>query len=555
MKLFTKQFLLLFILISFISCQKDEHLELIKRSVRDDVDLYLIPHKFNILETKWLMTKYFANFDKKELIEHLKSYGRTLENLKPKYTEKDGIINMEVAKTSHSTGYKYDTNIPIIFYGKKWFLASNNKEEIHQQHIVPTLSKILKVRNPNGVETESLQKALTPDFDKEIPEIIVTIVLDQGGQQLYNAHPDVPVNIKKIIQKSAYYPNARVGHLDTHTAVGHAAIGTGAYPRKSKVVGNSFFSIKDGKFSKNEIYATEEKKVEPSELLTETLADVLDHEHKDSSEVISQCYALRASIGMAGHGSFPVPNANYTGDKDHIYWLSATDTAWVTDNRYYSLPKNSYQYDPFSYFQKYHPEGWAGLKLTAKDQAAKNWAVLMASPSEVKMESEMFVNALQTEIIDKKKHNDHFPDLAYVTLKAPDAVGHQFGWESLEAKETFRVIDNEVGKIFDFLEKTYGDKFVLVITADHGCAPLPEISGGERLTIEEFFVMINVLLPESARTNESIIKFMTVGQISLDREIMKKYSITEENIIQKIKSIRVENKNFFKNVYTKKDLL
>ncbi|MBK6607423.1 MAG: alkaline phosphatase family protein [Leptospiraceae bacterium] len=152
--------------------------------------------------------------------------------------------------------------------------------------------------------------------NSNLPEIIVTIVIDQGGQQYYKAHPEVPVHISEIKKEAAYFINAIVGHVDTETAVGHAAIGTGAYPRKNGIAGNGYLIPSQGKLLKNEIYAIDEISVNPTELLTETLADVLDNEYQNKSEVVSQSYALRASIGMAGHGSSPITGVNYQGDKD-----------------------------------------------------------------------------------------------------------------------------------------------------------------------------------------------------------------------------------------------
>jgi hypothetical protein len=545
------------VFILFFNCSEDPYYEWIKRSARTDIDIYLIPEKYNILEAKWIKANYTSHFDKMELIEHLKSYGRSIEDIKSipniNYKEENGIISLEVGKTSHSTAYHYDLNIPISFYGSKWFKNGNYSEVIHQQHIVPTLSKILNIRNPNGVVVKPVSNILQTGYEKEKPEIILTVVIDQGGMQLFKAHPKVPNFIQSIQAKSAYFPNAMVGHIDAHTAVGHAAIGTGSYPKESKVIGNSFFKVKDGKFHKSEIYATDEKLVNPSELLTETLADVLDFEEKNNSEIISQCYALRASIGMAGHGSANIPNQSYIGDKDHVYWLNASEVNWVTDNRYYTLPAYINQFNSFDYFKKYHPNGWSGLKVNSKADITKAWGIVMASPSEVKMETDSFLNTIQTEIINKNKHKDHVTDLAYITLKATDAVGHQFGWESLEAKETFKEVDLAIKNIFNFLEKNYSNNFILIITADHGCAPLPEISGGNRYTTEELIYEVDTLLPKGS--NKSIIQFMSVAQIALDKNVMKEYGISEKQVIDKIKGIKVNNKYFFKKVLSRQDVL
>ncbi len=63
-----------------------------------------------------------------------------------------------------------------------------------------------------------------------------------------------------------------------------------------------------------------------------------------------------------------------------------------------------------------------------------------------------------------------------------------------------------------------------------------------------------MLLPQDIREIESIIERMSIAQISLNHEIMKHYNISEKQVVEKILKIKVNNKNFFKNVYTKTDL-
>ncbi|MCE9499046.1 MAG: alkaline phosphatase family protein [Leptospira sp.] len=523
-----------------------------KSSLRPEIDLVLIPAMYNIMESEWIMKKSVSSFRKSDLQKEIAKYGRAVSDMGPPVSDSTDSVSYLLGKTSHSTGHYYDKRIPISFYGPGWIRKGEYSEIINQQHIVPTLAKILNIRKPNGVKTDALDEILNKTTRK--PKIIVTIVIDQGGQQLYEAHPEAYKNIRKLRSESAYYKNAEIGHLDTHTAVGHAAIGTGAYPKENGVIGNTFFRMVKGKLGKNEIYATDEEKVDPSELLTETLADVLDSESANKSEIISQCYALRASIGMAGHGSSPIKGSSIQGDKDFIYWLSAEKSAWVTDNRFYKLPAITKEYSPFRIFKKEYPNGKRGLKVNTEKDALKNWSLIMATPAEAKHEAEMFRNIIRSEIIEKKKHEDDFTDLAYITIKATDAAGHYFGWESLEAEETFAEADRQVGETFEFLKKEFEDNFILILTADHGCAPLPEISGGNRYLIESFFEEINSLIP--LRTgDENLIKFMTVGQISLNQEIMKKYNVTEEQIIQKILNIKVGNVPFFEKVIRRSDLL
>ena len=289
-----------------------------------------------------------------------------------------------------------------------------------------------------------------------------------------------------------------------------------------------------------------------SELAVESLSDVLDSENGNKSEIISQCYALRASIGMAGHGAFKLDNMSYQGDKDIVYWHDKYNNVWTTDNRYFEAPSFATEYDTIANFIKTYPHGWKNHHGDTVTENKKNWAILLGSPAEARMEGEMFRRTLEEYIIKKGKHNDGYTDLAYVTLKATDSTGHHFGWESLESRETFTETDKQVGLIFEMLKKNYGDKFIMIITADHGCAPLPEISGGKRLTIDKFFEEIHSLLPEG--NTDSLINYATIGQISLNKEMLKKHNISEEEVRNKIKMISVDGKPFFKEVILKSEL-
>jgi hypothetical protein len=78
----------------------------------------------------------------------------------------------------------------------------------------------------------------------------------------------------------------------------------------------------------------------------------------------------------------------------------------------------------------------------------------------------------------------------------------------------------------EFLEKHYGKDFVFVLSADHGIAPLSEISGGLRLTVEEVMAEIDKLLPPEVAANDSLVHFMTVGQISLNKKLMQQHNIS-----------------------------
>lgn len=507
-----KQFIILGLLTGMFSFSCSEYTIYKDASSRTPkgIDLILVPEKYNIIDSDWIFGKSKANFNKN---------------------------NREIGYTTHYTGYDYDTKIPLLFYGK-WFKKGIFSDPAVQQNIVPTLTKILGIQNPAGVKVSAL-----PIIDETVtdkPEIIVTVVIDQGGTRLLGLHKDVLLNFNAIKKNSSWLENTRVGHLDAHTSTGHAAIGTGAYPSENGIIANSIFFKKSGQLSEKKVYQ-DKGLFHPEELQSDTLADIYDLATKNKSVIISQSYASRASLGMGGHGSMIKG-----GDKDFVYWLPAEKLKWDTDTKYYEVPSIIKTFDPFTLFQKSYPNGFRGIKLTDRKEMKPKWNYFMGTPAELAEEVSLFMKVIDSEIINKKLDKDGITDIAYLTIKATDATGHMYGQESDEMKEILLEADKQIGILKAYLDKVYGDKYALIITADHGCAPLAEFSGGKKLKISEFFAYVDSLLPPTEK--ESLIQYMSQGQISLNKVLMKKYNITRARIIEKIKAKKLEGKTFFKDV-------
>ncbi len=61
--------------------------------------------------------------------------------------------------SGHSTGYSYDTHIPLLFYGYG-INKGNNKNYIPVIDIAPTISSLLKIEFPNGSTGKIIEKVL-----------------------------------------------------------------------------------------------------------------------------------------------------------------------------------------------------------------------------------------------------------------------------------------------------------------------------------------------------------------------------------------------------------
>lgn len=547
------------LLVVFASCGwEQDYKRAAFLSMQPDTDLILAPYPFNIFDREARDAITLSHYSKEEIKNILEDHDLSWEELKIQWQldAEEENFSKEVNYTSHYTQYFYDTEIPIWIYGPKWIRNGQYSDEINQQHIPSIYGKILNFKFKNTIDVSYLDKIF--QNQKEKPEIIVTIVVDQGGRQLYKAHKGSYPFLEDLKNNSAYFKKAKVGHLESHTAVGHMAIGTGAFPKDSKIFSNEIYSYADGKVLHRPVYQGVDKDWDLSELEVPSFSDEWDLFKNNEPVIVSQCYAARAAVGMAGHGKLFNPSIKgknpLTSDSDFVYWQDIKNLSWSSYSDAFTTPRSVQKYNLYQFYLE-------NKKQITTHFNAKDPVELMAkihhfqgSEFQVKMDGGLFRDTLTETILTTKKDKDGITDLAYVTLKATDAVGHLYGWESKEAEQVLKATDREIQTIFEFLKTNFGDRFLLVVTADHGAAPMPEISNALFLSHEGFFSKINELLPEAERNKRSLVKWVAHSQLSLDRELMKTYGVTEDAIIEKILSIQVNERKFFRKVWKRDEI-
>lgn len=61
------------------------------------------------------------------------------------------------------------------------------------------------------------------------------------------------------------------------------------------------------------------------------------------------------------------------------------------------------------------------------------------------------------------------PNLLFVHLTDPDAVGHRSGWMSAEYGRAVQAADSALGRLIELADEAYGPRsYALIVTADHG---------------------------------------------------------------------------------------
>ncbi len=96
--------------------------------------------------------------------------------------------------------------------------------------------------------------------------------------------------------------------------------------------------------------------------------------------------------------------------------------------------------------------------------------------------NEITLEAARLIIADEQLGKDEFPDVLGINLTPNDYVGHAYGPESLEVEDITYRTDRMLGEFADFVnERLEGRHWILVVTADHGVTPIPELAARWKL--------------------------------------------------------------------------
>ena len=364
--------------------------------------------------------------------------------------EGDFITRDEPAyRFMHGSPWDYDARIPLLFFGAPFIRRGAYTNAAVQQDIVPTLAALLGLPLPPTVSGRSLKRAL--DSSAGSPRVILVAVLDGMRLDYFDRHSAILPTLTRLRREGAWFSNARVNFLPTVTALAHASIGTGADPRVHGIVINTFFDRISGK--PQVAYPG----MSPRTLLALTLADLWNLETEGRAVIISQGSSFTAIAGLAGHGRCLL-NARPT-----ILASYSPEGGWETNSECYKLPeylknqKSQRLWEPTN-------GRWMGHDIANADAVSR-------SALFPKFEADALVAMIENEPLGA----GGVTALMLANLKAPDLVGHQFGPDSPELRETLAEQDRQLARILQALEKKVGsNRFVVLITADHGMPSEPQ---------------------------------------------------------------------------------
>jgi predicted AlkP superfamily pyrophosphatase or phosphodiesterase len=170
---------------------------------------------------------------------------------------------------------------------------------------------------------------------------------------------------------------------------------------------------------------------------------------------------------------------------DGAYWWDVNSNTWVSSTFYMkALPAWVADINHARPWARSIGASWFGLDAKKTDKpfctmAAGNAAVpfcstLMATP----WGNELIEEFAERALVEEKLGHHDGTDLLTVSFSSNDAVGHAVGPDAPEVRDISRRTDILLGHLLDALDKQVGlNNVTLVLTADHGVAPMAPIPG------------------------------------------------------------------------------
>jgi len=310
-------------------------------------------------------------------------------------------------------------------------------------------------------------------------KLLLAITVDQFRYDyLTRFRGEYSGGMARLLTQGAVFTNAFYEHTPTVTAVGHSTILSGASPALSGIVGNDWWdratskevtSVSDP--SLQTLGAPERQASSPHRMLVSTLGDEIKMAAKGESRTIGISFKDRSAILPAGRMA------------DAAYWFDNETGNFVSSTWYQkSLPGWVEGFNGKKVGERYLGVEWKAGDLLLRKMPAKADTMFYSN-----MEASPFGNELLEEFAEQAIENEKLGthagvDVLAVSFSCNDYVGHAEGPDSPHAHDISVRTDKMLARFFAFVDRKIGMKNVLVVfTADHGVAPVPEVNAARKM--------------------------------------------------------------------------
>jgi predicted AlkP superfamily pyrophosphatase or phosphodiesterase len=346
----------------------------------------------------------------------------------------------------------------------------------------------------------------------DAPRLVLQITIDGLRGDLLDRYAN---NFGKggfnyLSQKGVVYTNAHYLHANTETIVGHTTLATGATPAVHGMVGNVWYHADSGELGYNiedaeaPLIPTREESIEgaqvdpaqkrarssgrsPRSILAPTFSDTLKIATAGKAKIFGISGKDRSAVAMAGQTGAAYWYSTNSGDFQSSTYYMEKYPAWVNSwnsqrqaeklggkqwqllldpGRYQPGRRDDrpYEVDLKGYGRTFpHPFGPANHPLF--------FTRVLLSPEGDRLLLDFAKALIEAEQVGQ----DEVTDYLSISFSAVDAVNHFFGPASLENEDVVLQLDRTLADLFQFIDKKVGlDKTLIVFSADHGMAEMPE---------------------------------------------------------------------------------
>lgn len=307
------------------------------------------------------------------------------------------------------------------------------------------------------------------------PKLVVNLAIDQFRYDyLLRFGNQYTGGLKRLMERGAVFTNAHYEHFPTVTAVGHSTMLSGATPSVSGIVGNEWYDRE----TKKQVTSVSDDQTQllggtgrgssPRRLLVSTVGDELKMANA-ASKVVGISSKDRSAILPVGRMA------------NGAYWFDTTTGNFVSSTWYFpALPGWAEKFNTSRTVDQ-----WAGKEWTAIDgkPGDKPFAAL-GKPDKnyyntldrTPYSNDLLILFAEAAIEGEGLGSDDVPDVLAVSFSANDRIGHAVGPDSPLVRDVSIQSDRTLARFFDYLDKKVGaDAWTVILTADHGVAPMPEV--------------------------------------------------------------------------------
>lgn len=351
------------------------------------------------------------------------------------------------------------------------------------------------------------------------PRLVVVISVDQmRADYLERFRPCFgPGGFNLLLEQGANFTDCHYRHANTKTGPGHAGLLTGAHPNTHGIIGNEWLlrqwpvpeQVNVVEDRDSALVGLPPRAVRspggvleakagrsPRHLLAPTVGDQLKLRHGAAAKVYGVADKDRAAILMSGQHA------------DAAYW---TEEGRVVTSTYYrrELPAYLTAFNAEQRVEQVFGREWTRLldpavydSIQGPDDAPGEYVGSGFSRTFPKrlnggkpaVDGNFFdifdytpwnndlVADLARAVITQERlgEDDGAPDLLAIGFSQPDKIGHAYGPHSHEIMDSIVRLDRTLAELFRFLDGKIGlAHCTIVLSADHGVAPVPERNPGQ----------------------------------------------------------------------------